>query len=76
MTFNHSKYIDKQHKIIQFFNGASEHLAGFGSRTTPALLTWAQETGGTVCIEMLSGCLYINPLRVTSFIRAPERERD
>lgn len=38
-------------------------------------LICAQETGGTVCIEMLSGCLYINPLRVNSFIRTPEGKK-
>lgn len=47
----------------------------FGCQVTPVFLVWAQQTGGTVCIEMLSGCLYINPLGVNSSIRAPERDR-
>ena len=43
---------------------------------TPVLLIWPQETGGTVCIEMLSGCLYINPLRINSLsVETRQRKR-
>lgn len=47
--------IFKKHRIIHL--SMSKPLVGFGCQMTPVLLIWAQETGGTVCIEMLSGCL-------------------